>query len=71
MRVPRALERENAGYRSLSVQAARNGVRLGFEMLRLTARCCGKDENMPTTARRCVMLKVSNTSLCRSSTMSP
>lgn len=46
MRVPRALEGENAGYRSLSVQAAGNGVRLGFEMLRLTARCCGEDENL-------------------------
>jgi hypothetical protein len=41
MRVPRALKRENTGYRSLSEQAARNAVRLGFEMLRLTARCCG------------------------------
>lgn len=46
MRVPHALRRENAGYRSLSVQAARNGVRLGFEMLRLTARCCGEAENL-------------------------
>lgn len=50
MRVPRALEHENAGYRSLSVQAAGNGVRLGFEMLRLTARCCGEDENLSGAA---------------------
>ena len=49
MRVPRALDRENAGYRSLSMQAAGNGVRLGFEMLRLTARCC-EDENRSAAA---------------------
>ena len=42
MRVPRVLERENAGHRSLSLQAPGNGVCLGFEMLRLTARCCGE-----------------------------
>jgi hypothetical protein len=42
MRVPRALEHENAGDRNLSVQAAGNGLRLGFGMLRLTARCCGR-----------------------------
>ena len=42
MHVPRALERENAGYRSVQVQASRNGVRLGFQMLRLTVRCCGR-----------------------------
>ena len=46
MRVPRVLERENAGHRSLSLQAPGNGVCLGFEMLRLTARCCGEDENL-------------------------
>ena len=50
MRVPRALERENAGYRSLSVQAAGNGMRLGCEMLRLTARCCGEDANLSGAA---------------------
>jgi hypothetical protein len=43
MRVPRALERENAGHRGLSVQEPSNGVRLGFDMLRLTARCCGEN----------------------------
>ena len=43
MGVPRELERENARRCSLSMQAASNAVRLGFEMLRLTARCCGED----------------------------
>jgi hypothetical protein len=42
MRVPLVLERENAGHRGLSVQEASNAVRLGFEMLRLAARCCGE-----------------------------
>ena len=51
MRVPRALERANAGSRSLSVQAAGNGVRLGFEMLRLTARCCGEVQIRAKTAQ--------------------
>jgi len=42
--VPATLERQGAGSRGLSVRAAGNGVRLGFEMLRLTARCCGRRE---------------------------
>src|SRR6185503_7068751 len=29
---------------------SRNAVRLGFAMLRLTARCCGEDENLPCAA---------------------
>jgi hypothetical protein len=28
----------------------RNAVRLGLEMLRLTARCCGEDENLSCAA---------------------
>jgi hypothetical protein len=46
MRVPRALERWNAGQRSLSVQPAGNRMRLGFEVLRLTAKCRGDDESL-------------------------
>ena len=46
MCVPRALEREIAGCRSLFGAGGRNAVRLGFEMLRLTARCCGEDESL-------------------------
>jgi hypothetical protein len=44
MRVPHALKRENAGLSRSFVQAASNAVCLGFEMLRMTARCCGEDE---------------------------
>ena len=56
MRVPRAVERHKAGNRSFLVQAAGNGVRLGFEMLRLTARCCGEDKNhrCQRNASRCL-----------------
>jgi hypothetical protein len=43
MHVPHALECENACCRSLSLPAAGNGMCLGFEMLRGTARCCGEN----------------------------
>ena len=46
MRVPRALMRENAAIAVFRCRRPSNRVRLGFEMLRLTARCCGEDENV-------------------------
>src|SRR6185369_106719 len=51
MLVPRTFERENAGI-AVFRHAARNGLRLGFEMLRLTARCCGEVSNQSQNGAR-------------------
>jgi len=51
MLVPRTLERENAGI-AVFRHAARNGLRLGLEMLRLTARCCGEVSNQSQNGAR-------------------